>query len=83
MDMARYETEGMLTESKHTGTQVKTSFFNSNQCAKHPGIAIKKGRSGKYYCPKCRRNSAAREKNAVLRELCGTSAAAARRDMGL
>ncbi len=29
------------------------------------------------------RNRARREQNAVLRELCGTSAAAARRDMGM
>jgi len=36
-----------------------------------------------YYCPKCRANQKARARNAVLRELCGTSAAAAKRDMGL
>ena len=29
------------------------------------------------------RNRAARERNAALREICGTSAAAARRDMGI
>lgn len=29
------------------------------------------------------RNRAARERNAALRELCGTSATAARRDMGI
>ncbi len=36
-----------------------------------------------YYCPKCRKNQNARARNTVLRELTGTSAAAAKRDMGL
>ncbi len=36
-----------------------------------------------FFCPKCRRNRKRREQNAMLRELCGTSAKAARADMGL
>ena len=43
------------------------------------------------YCERCghklisakARNTDRRERNAALRELCGTSAAAARRDMGI
>lgn len=34
-------------------------------------------------CKFCKRNQYARERNAALRELCGTSARAAREDMGL
>jgi len=54
---------------------------------------IEHDRVGKKTCgsPAClhknliraKRNKQRREENAILRELCGTSAAAARRDMGL
>ena len=38
---------------------------------------------GWWFCPKCLRNKNKREQNAALRELCGTSARAAREDMGM
>lgn len=50
-------------------------------CSKHRTPISKK--DGKFYCVKCRRNRDARAKNQILRDICGTSAAAARRDMGL
>ena len=53
------------------------------QCKKHGDIVRTDRHSGSRHCPKCRKNLQARQKNAILRELCGTSAAAARRDMGM
>ena len=38
---------------------------------------------GRFFCLKCQRNADARAKNQILRDMCGTSAAAARRDMGI
>jgi len=52
-------------------------------CKKHPQEIIKTDATGKLYCPKCRRNRDRRLQNAMLRDLCGTSARAARLDMGL
>jgi Zn finger protein HypA/HybF involved in hydrogenase expression len=52
-------------------------------CTKHETQAIKQDTQGKLYCPRCRSNAYKREINASLRELCGTSARAAREDMGL
>ena len=52
-------------------------------CTKH-NTPIKQDKKTKHlYCPKCRRNRNARIKNILLRDICGISAAAARRDMGL
>ena len=57
------------------------------QCVKHPQQRLKeihKADGHTYrYCPRCRRNARRRAENAALRELCGTSARAARIDMGL
>ena len=39
--------------------------------------------NGVFFCGKCRKNRRMRDQNATLRELCGTSARAAREDMGL
>jgi len=50
-------------------------------CKKHRAPISK--RNGKFFCVKCQRNAAARAKNQILRDICGTSAAAARRDMGI
>lgn len=50
-------------------------------CTKHRTPISK--RNGKFFCVKCRRNLATRAKNQILRDICGTSAAAARRDMGI
>ena len=59
-------------------------------CIKHPTQAIKRESHAVgltfvpvFYCPRCHVNRSRRSKNAVLRELCGTSARAAREDMGL
>ena len=68
------------------------------QCIKC-GLVIETGRIARFiargkmphFCESCgkangariRRNQAARDRNAILREMCGTSAAAARRDMGM
>lgn len=35
---------------------------------------------GRFFCLKCQRNRDKRIKNQILRDMCGTSAAAARRD---
>ena len=46
-----------------------------------------KARPERGYCKKClqrnQRNAAARARNQILRDICGTSARAAREDMGL
>jgi len=56
-------------------------------CTQHPHTELVgniKADGHRYvYCPKCRRNKRRRMDNAALRELCGTSARAAREDMGL
>ena len=54
-------------------------------CAVHRETPLKYSKiSGKATnCPSCDRNREARLKNMVLRELCGTSAKAAKEDMGL
>lgn len=63
------------------------------KCSKHPRENMRReSRPGalgslspivRYYCPACRRNRQRRAQNEALRTICGTSAAAARRDMGL
>ena len=40
-------------------------------------------RHGRFFCLKCQRNADARAKNQILRDICGTSATAAQRDMGM
>lgn len=53
-------------------------------CTKHPTQHIKQNpRTKTLYCPQCRRNAVRRETNQMLSNLCGTSARAAREDMGL
>lgn len=48
------------------------------QCCIHKTPISKK--HGRFFCLKCQRNADARAKNQILRDICGTSAAAARRD---
>lgn len=61
---------------------VETKYDNGVLiCANH-GTTISK-RNGKFYCAQCQRNKNARIKNQMLRNICGTSAAAAKRDMGI
>ena len=53
-------------------------------CSKHAAQPMKVYPiSHKIYCPKCERNLQRRVENEILRDLCGTSARAAREDMGL
>ena len=52
-------------------------------CQKHIHEKITRTERGILFCPSCNRNKRAREKNQILRELCGTSARAAKLDMGL
>lgn len=53
------------------------------KCARHnQWLSIDK-RTQRPYCPKCRRNRDRKLQNAALRNICGTSARAAREDMGL
>lgn len=54
------------------------------KCTKHPNQRIRQDkRTGYLYCSRCRVNRNRRIQNAALHELCGTSARAARLDMGL
>lgn len=61
--------------------------INDIKCSKHPSAKMKSEYDDRrgicFYCPVCRRNRERRLQNAALRELCGTSARAAREDMGL
>ena len=52
------------------------------KCPKHKAD-LKRDGNGILHCPKCRRNRLKRQENEILRMLCGTSARAARADMGL
>ena len=51
-------------------------------CRKHD-VLMRHDRNGVYHCPTCRRNFNRRAVDSLLRDLCGTSARAARKDMGL
>lgn len=53
---------------------------------RHPGEGLCmecRHRMAREWIKRVERHQARRERNAALRELCGTSAAAARRDMGM
>lgn len=52
-------------------------------CKKHTTEIMRQKASGFIYCRSCMRNRIARDRNAILRDLCGTSARAAKKDMGL
>jgi len=52
-------------------------------CKKHNGQVMKLSVNKMPFCPICKRNRIARDRNSILRELCGTSARAAKLDMGL
>ena len=52
-------------------------------CPKHKLYQMRETEKGFIFCAHCRRNRIARDRNSILREVCGTSARAAREDMGL
>lgn len=52
-------------------------------CRKHENETMRVATSGYQYCPICKRNSVRRAQNQILRDITGTSARAAREDMGL
>ena len=53
-------------------------------CRKHINEQMRQNPvTGHIFCRSCHKNRVARDKNSILRDLCGTSARAAREDMGL
>lgn len=53
-------------------------------CQKHVGYFMRQDKKTlRQYCPQCEKNANKRAENQILRDLCGTSARAAREDMGL
>jgi hypothetical protein len=52
-------------------------------CKKHFNQGMRKTQSGFIFCPICKRNQIARARNEILRDICGTSARAAKEDMGI
>lgn len=51
-------------------------------CNKHKNEVMRQGKNEVMFCPFCRKNQIAREQNQILRDICGTSARAAKADMG-
>jgi len=52
-------------------------------CPKHENEILRQTNKYNRFCPRCKRNSIARARNQILRDVCGTSARAAKIDMGL
>jgi len=52
-------------------------------CKIHVNDVMKEKENGFIFCRKCHINKVKRQRNEIFRELCGTSARAAREDMGL
>lgn len=52
-------------------------------CRKHQNEIMRQTEKGFIFCRKCKRNRIARDRNSILRDMCGTSARAAKLDMGL